>query len=77
MNIAIIIINNLATAAEAVAVHFITGNIIAVISIIAHLRILVLQCRTQLAGRHEDFMGEQKVAHTGICRETSITTTQS
>lgn len=32
-------------------------------------RILVLQCRTQLAGGHENFMGEQKVAHAGICRE--------
>lgn len=39
--------------------------------ILDHKRILVLQCSTQLAGRHEDFVCEQKVAHTGSCRGTN------
>lgn len=34
---------------------------------IDHYRILVLQCRTQQAGGHEDFVSEQKVSHTRIC----------
>lgn len=35
-------------------------------------RILVQERRAQLTGGHEHFVGEQKVAHAGICRENTI-----
>lgn len=68
------LINNAVRAAVAAFFFFfITAYIITVISNNDHLRILVLQCRTQLAAGHEDFIGEQEVSHTGICtdRQTS------
>ena len=64
------------TVAAHVIIIIIIIIIIIVIIVIDCSRILVLQCGTQQAGGHEDFVGEQKVAHAGICSETNITTTQ-